>query len=137
MRPSRRLKTASLRRNLALDLTPMVDVVFLLIIFFMVTTTFVTSEVGLPVDLPSAQTGVANPADVPAVTITSEEAIFLGESEVAEAELVDLLRTRLAATPSGVVVLRADRTVPHGTAVRVMDLIKAAGASQIAIATHY
>lgn len=136
MRPSRRLKNVSPRRGLALDLTPMVDVVFLLIIFFMVTTTFVTSETGLPVDLPSAQTGALSPADVPSVTIDREQRLFLGDSEIAERDLVGLLRTRLAATPSGVVVLRADQTVPHGTAVRVMDLIKAAGASQIAIATQ-
>jgi biopolymer transport protein ExbD len=136
MRPLRRLKDTGLRRNLALDLTPMVDVVFLLIIFFMVTTTFVTSEMGLPVDLPSAQSGAASPADVPTVTISRDQVIFFEDGEVPEGELVNLLRTRLAATPSGVVVLRADHTVPHGTAVRVMDLIKAAGAQQIAIATQ-
>lgn len=135
MRPSRRLKQGGVRRSLALDLTPMVDVVFLLIIFFMVTTTFISAETSLPVDLPSAQTGAASPADVPTVTVTRDQRIYLGDTEVTESELHSLLSARLAATPSGVVIMRADQTVPHGTAVRVMDLLKAAGARQIAIAT--
>jgi biopolymer transport protein ExbD len=135
MRPSRRFKG----KAPALDLTPLVDVVFLLVIFFMVTTTFVSSEVsserGLEVELPSAETGSAGPAGAPSVTLTSDGLLYLGETQIEEAQLVELLRARLAAASSATVTLRADASVPHGSAVRLMDLIRAAGASQIAIAT--
>lgn len=124
-----------LRAAPSIDLTPMVDVVFLLVIFFMVSTTFITMESGLPVDLPSAQTAVTEPSTLPTVTITKDEQIFVGGSAVPQAQLVDVVRARMAATGYTTVVLRADTTVPHGLVVRVMDLIKQAGAKRLAIAT--
>lgn len=123
------------RRDTILDLTPMVDVVFLLIIFFMVSTTFITLESGLPVDLPQARSATAQTSEVPTVTVTGERAIFLAGSQVQEADLVAVLQAQLEASGQGTVVLRADQTVPHGLTVRVMDLIRQAGAQRISIAT--
>jgi biopolymer transport protein ExbD len=117
-----------------LDLTPMVDVVFLLIIFFMVSTTFITLETGLPVDLPQATTAEGQPEGLPTVTIDAQRRIYLAGSEVAEEELEGLLRSVLADAEVETVVLRADQSVPHGLTVRVMDAIKRAGAARVAIA---
>ena len=132
---ARRERRSSALRAPGLDLTPMVDVVFLLIIFFMVSTTFITLESGLPVDLPQAQSPQSTISDLPTVTITPDEGIFLAGAPVEEAALSATLRSVLDEQGLSVVVLRADRSVPHGTTVRVMDLIKQAGAQRIAIAT--
>ncbi|HRQ10584.1 MAG: biopolymer transporter ExbD [Trueperaceae bacterium] len=118
-----------------LDLTAMVDVVFLLIIFFMVSTTFITIESGLPVDLPDAQMSVAQPSDMPTVTVTKDGAVYFGGVRVEEAQLAVLVRDEINRTGMTTVVLRADRDVHHGTAVRIMDLIKQGGAQRIAIST--
>jgi len=113
----------------------MVDVVFLLVIFFMVSTTFITLESGLPVDLPEAQTSVAEPSTLPTVTVTKDGQIYFGGVVVAEAQLAAAVRQELETTGQTTVVLRADREVAHGVAVRIMDLLKQAGAQRIAIAT--
>ena len=132
---SRRHRRANLATNATIDLTPMVDVVFLLIIFFMLTTTFITVESGLPVDLPEAQTSVASPTNLPTVTINSFGEVFFGGAEVAETELAGLVRQALAESGQRTVVLRADQGVLHGQSVRIMDIIRQAGAERIAIAT--
>lgn len=133
------MSTRRVRRRVAtapgLDLTPMVDVVFLLIIFFMVSTTFITLESGLPVELPDSQTTVTEPSTLPTVTVNKEGAIFFGGAQVQEAQLALLLRQEFDATGQSTVVLRADREVPHGTAVRIMDLLTQGGAQRIVIAT--
>jgi biopolymer transport protein ExbD len=131
MRRSRRL----VRQSLSLDLTPMVDVVFLLIIFFMVSTTFITLESGLPVDLPDAQTSQTQASDLPTVTIAADESVYLAGVAIAEVDLVGSLRSLLDAGGGKVVILRADSSVSHGLTVRVMDLIRQSGAERIAIAT--
>ncbi len=113
----------------------MVDVVFLLVIFFMVSTTFITMESGLPVDLPDARTSVAEPSQLPTVTITKDQQIYFGGNAISEQQLPAAVQQELASSGFTTVVLRADKTVPHGLAVRVMDLIKQAGAKRIAIAT--
>ena len=134
MRRSERLSRRT-RTGLGLDLTPMVDVVFLLVIFFMVSTTFITLESGLPVDLPQAQSAQAQSSELPTVTINQDDQIFVGGSQVAEGDLVAVLREVLASSASDTVVLRADQSVRYGLPVRVMDLIKQAGAQRVAIAT--
>ncbi|MDZ7705966.1 MAG: biopolymer transporter ExbD [Trueperaceae bacterium] len=132
-RSSRRSRV---RLEPTLDLTPMVDVVFLLIIFFMVSTTFITFESGLPVDLPQAQSAQAQASDLPTVTITRDQEIFVSGVQVSEAQLSGAVQRALNSNPSsGVVVLRADQSVPHGMTVRVMDQIRQGGAQRIAIAT--
>ena len=118
-----------------IDLTAMVDVVFLLIIFFMVSTTFITLETGLPVDLPQAQTAEATPSDLPTVTVTPDERVFVGGAVVDLDTLAGLLQQLIGDSGQTTVVLRADATVRHGFVVQVMDLIKQSGAQRIAIAT--
>lgn len=118
-----------------IDLTAMVDVVFLLIIFFMVSTTFISLETGLPVDLPQAQTAEATPSDLPTVTVTPDERVFVGGTQIQPDALASILQQLIADTGQTTVVLRADATVPHGFVVQIMDVIKQSGAQRIAIAT--
>jgi|SRR5690554_2306321 len=130
-----RSRRRSLTPNATFDLTPMVDVVFLLIIFFMLTTTFITVESGLPVDLPQAQTAVTSPSDLPTVSIDGFGEVYFGGTRVTEAELPSLVSQALQETGQTAVVLRADSAAQHGQAVRVMDLLRQAGAERIVIAT--
>lgn len=131
---SRRLSRRN-RPTPVLDMTAMVDVVFNLLIFFMVSTTFITINQALPVDLPQATSAQAQSGELPTVTITSDDRIFVGSTEVTEESLVEALRAEIDNLGQSTVVLRADQSITHGLSVRVMDLITTAGGTRIAIST--
>jgi len=122
------------RREPSINLAPLVDIVFLLVIFFMVTSTFITPETGLPVDLPQATSGEARPEGAPTVVVQADGRVFWKGKPTDDAALLAALRTELAGDPVGTVILRADRKTPHGRVVQVMDVIRRAGAKRVAVA---
>ena len=128
------------RRNrndtaLTIDLAPMVDVVFLLIIFFMVSTTFINIEQSMPIQLPQAQSSRAITSDMPTVTVDANNQIFVSGQKVQLSQLAAIVRQQIESKQIRDVVYRADKIVPHGLSVQVMDKIRQAGAKQILIAT--
>ena len=125
------------RAPLVLELTPLIDVVFLLLIFFMVSTTFVNQPAGLQVELPRSENRDVIPegSDV-SVHLSADGRVFVDEEPVAE----DQLRARLAAAaladPATMVVLRADQKLEYGRVVQIMDLARDLGLRNFAIATE-
>jgi biopolymer transport protein ExbD len=122
------------RREPSINLAPLVDIVFLLVIFFMVSSTFITPETGLPIDLPQATSGEARPEGAPTVVVQADGQAFWKGEPVDDAALLASLRAALARDPVGTVILRADRKTPHGRVVQVMDVIRRAGAKRVAVA---
>lgn len=137
MTPPRRTRRHRHLHNTApqLDMTPMVDVVFTLVIFFMVSTTFITMESGLPIELPQSQSSSAQASDQTTVTIANDGTIYLAGAQVSEDRLAAALETILARQQDKTVVVRADKDVRYGLPVRIMDIIRQAGAERVAIAT--
>lgn len=118
------------------NITSLIDVVLLLLIFFMISTTFVTQP-GIRVNLPKASSKVKNVSqERNTIIITAENTIFINREEVSNFEelrslLVDLKKEQ----PGDLIIVKADEAVAHGIVVRVMDIAKTAGFSRIAIAT--
>ena len=117
-----------------INLTPLIDVVFLLLIFFMVTPTFATIRYGMRVDLPTTTTPQEKIKQNIVVSINKDGKIYLGKKWVSEEQLVSLLSQEIKKKGT-LVIVNADRDVTHGKVVRVMDLAKKAGAEKLGILT--
>ena len=117
-----------------INLTPLIDVVFLLLIFFMVSTTFATIRYGIKVDLPRTTTPEEKIEENIVISITKDNRIYLGKKWVKEENLVSLLRKEIKRKGS-LVIINADKEVKHGRVVRVMDLARKAGAGKLGILT--
>jgi biopolymer transport protein ExbD len=127
-------------RSVGIEMSPLIDVVFQLLIFFAVTTSFV-QVAGLELDLPESDAEPARRAEgADSRWLTIEMAAdgslaFQGEALRPE-ELEDRLRRALAARRDALVVLRADREARHGQVVAVMDGVRRAGARGLSVATR-
>jgi len=124
------------RKETVLNLTPLIDVVFLLIIFFMLTTTFRTVFQGIKVDLPTTTTPQEKIERNIIISITKDNRLYLDEKEVIESELVRLLKEKLEGR-EGLVIINADKDISHGKVVKTMDMAKQAGADRLGILTSY
>ncbi|MEW6594575.1 MAG: biopolymer transporter ExbD [Thermodesulfobacteriota bacterium] len=118
----------------SLDLTPMLDVVFLLLIFFMLTSIFARPM--LPVDLPEAESASPAPEKGVAIAIRADGALFLDERPVEPNGIRAAVAARFAAGESREVSLHADQGVPFGRVVEVMDQAKQAGAVALSVVTE-
>lgn len=119
----------------SLDIAPLIDIVFLLIIFFMLTANFVMHP-GIKIKLPSAVTAKSEKNDSMIVYISSDNRIYLNDEEVEIAVLEKRLTHGITRTPGMSVILKADAKVDLGLAVRVMDVSRKAGAGNIVISTE-
>lgn len=117
-----------------MDMTPMIDVVFQLLIFFMVTTVFAVQS-GLKVDLPQASTSDAPPEKDLSITISEKGEMDLNGTPVTLDNLENELRIQKDIFGSKVLIIKADNKSMHGIVVEVMDAAKIVGIDQLAIAT--
>ena len=116
----------------SINLTPLTDIFLVLLIIFMVTTS-VTIESAAHVDLPQA-TNTAPENKGVIVTYTTQHELFVNSKDVPERELRSSLAEALGKVDQKIVVFQGDRKVLLGDMVRVLNIAKAAGAAQIAIA---
>lgn len=117
-----------------LDLTPVVDVVFNLLIFFALSLNFAATSGGINVKLPSATS--AEPVKIEQLTInlTKDGGIVYNDDTIDENELKEKLKE--VEDKDSLVIIRADNDVPHGKVVQIMDIAKSEGLSKLAFAVQ-
>ena len=117
-----------------INITPMVDVMLVLLIIFMVAAPMMTA---VPIDLPSsAAAAMPNQADPITVGVTPEGAVFIDETPVAEADLVAQLNALGVNGAEDRIFLRGDTSANYGAVMRVMGLLSAGGFSKIGLITQ-
>jgi biopolymer transport protein ExbD len=117
-----------------IEIIPMIDTIFFLLVFFMISTLSMSQFKGMPVNLPKAASGQQAPAESAAITITKENQIFLDKQPIDKTALGDRLRAQLGKNPELLVVINADNGVEHGRVIEVMDIARHANVAKMAIA---
>ena len=124
-------------RRGGLPMAPMLDVIFLLLIFFVVTSSLHDDERRFDVELPSAEASEASDGRASQITINVREdgALMLGPREYEAAELGEVLRELVADYPDERVIIRGDRASRYERIVLVMDIARDAGVRHLYFAT--
>jgi len=128
-----RLARRTIKRT-RIEIIPMIDTIFFLLVFFMISTLSMARYSGLPVNLPKAATGQQPASESAAVTITPDGKVFIDKQEFPRESIRTLLQQRLSANPELLVLINADERVEHGRVVDVMDDARQAGVTKMAIA---
>ena len=120
-----------------LNLTPMIDVVFQLLIFFMVATTFLDPEKEIAIELPEATSGTRPDAERQEIVINvfADGHIVVAGREVSSADLLATLRSAASNDQRTPVTIRGDQVTPHRNIVSVMDACAQAGLSNLSVGT--
>jgi len=116
-----------------LDMTPMLDIVFIMLIFFIVTTSFV-KESGVTVSTPQAQTASQQENTNIFIAITTEGEVWIDRRPVDPRSVRAIVARLHADNPEGSVIIQADENAATGMLVEVMDQVRLAGVEGIAIA---
>ena len=119
----------------SINIAPMVDVVFLLVIFFAVSTTFLETS-GLKLELPSSSSTAKRDSAQLAVLMSEDGTLSFDGEIVDRVELARLLKAALSTEEQKLVILRADRSASHGDVVALIDLIREAGAVDLTLAAR-
>ena len=117
-----------------INVTPLLDIVFIMLIFFIVTANFVR-ETGVDVNRPSAQTATLQTTATILVAIDQHNAVWVNRRQIHVDSVRSYIERLYAKTPQGSVVIQADKDSNNGTLVEVIDQIRLAGIKKIAIAT--
>ena len=117
-----------------IEIIPMIDVIFFLLVFFMVSTLSMTLNRGLPVNLPTAATSQKDMRENVSLTVMQDGKIFVNKEPVTLRDMGPRVKAALAADPRLAVVINADGQVLHSTVVDILDELRQAGVSGLAIA---
>ena len=117
-----------------INILPMIDVIFSILAFFIISSLFLTRSPGLPVDLPSAQTAKPEQSVQLNITIEPDGKMFLDRQPIELDVLQAALTEKIKPGSESVVTIDADTKVEHGTVVKAIDRLRQAPGAKMAIA---
>jgi biopolymer transport protein ExbD len=118
-----------------MDPAPLVNVVFLLLLFFLLSSTYVQQS-GIGIDLPASSTPTVRNFQLLVVTVTSKNLLFFNNQPMTLADLQKALREETRRAPNQELIIKADKQVPQGVVVEIMNIAFKAGVHGINLATR-
>ncbi|MEE8185200.1 MAG: biopolymer transporter ExbD [Thermodesulfobacteriota bacterium] len=118
-----------------INITPLTDVMLVLLLIFMVTTPLIVME-SFKIKLPKALSSGIEPGEGITVSIRRDGSIYIDTEPIEPGDFFDIIKTRISAAPDEVIIIKADKDALHGAVVKVLDTAKKAGARRLSIATQ-
>ena len=122
-------------RKVQINITSLIDVLFLLLIFFMVSSTFVEKP-GMDLELPESESSTLKEVKDMVLQIQPDDKMFLNGKDVSMSNIRTYLEEEYRNNPDAALILKADKAVTHGKVVSIMDLAKQLGITKLIIATR-
>ena len=119
----------------AIDMTPMLDIVFIMLIFFIVTTVFV-KEAGIDVNKPEASQAFLHKNANIFIAVTEDGDVWLDKRQVSPDSVRANIERLLTEQPTDYVIIQADIKAKHGLIVEIMDQVKEAGVDRVSVAAR-
>ena len=130
-----RRRTLGVKKEPTIMIIPMIDNVFLLLVFFMVGTLYMNTEQQIPLNLPSTSTSTAKSIEPIIITLTTSHKLYIDNREVSADNLSQEVQDIVRTTPRQAFVIRASKDVYYNEVIALLDMLKVNGAKYISVAT--
>lgn len=130
-----RRRTLGVKKEPTIMIIPMIDIVFFLLVFFMVGTLYMNTEQQIPLNLPSTSTSTAKSIEPIVITLTTSHKLYIDNREISADNLSQEVQDIVRTTPRQAFVIRASKDVYYNEVIALLDMLKVNGAKYISVAT--
>ena len=130
-----RCRTLGVKKEPTIMIIPMIDIVFFLLVFFMVGTLYMNTEQQIPLNLPSTSTSTAKSIEPIIITLTTSHKLYIDNREISADNLSQEVQDIVRTTPRQAFVIRASKDVYYNEVIALLDMLKVNGAKYISVAT--
>lgn len=130
-----RRRTLGVKKEPTIMIIPMIDIVFFLLVFFMVGTLYMNTEQQIPLNLPSTSTSTAKSIEPIIITLTTSHKLYIDNREISADNLSQEVQDIVRTTPRQAFVIRASKDVYYNEVISLLDMLKVNGAKYISVAT--
>ena len=130
-----RRRTLGVKKEPTIMIIPMIDIVFFLLVFFMVGTLYMNTEQQIPLNLPSTSTSTAKSIEPSIITLTTSHKLYIDNREISADNLSQEVQDIVRTTPRQAFVIRASKDVYYNEVIALLDMLKVNGAKYISVAT--
>ena len=124
-----------MKKEPTIMIIPMIDIVFFLLVFFMVGTLYMNTEQQIPLNLPSTSTSTAKSIEPIIITLTTSHKLYIDNREISADNLSQEVQDIVRTTPRQAFVIRASKDVYYNEVIALLDMLKVNGAKYISVAT--
>ena len=119
-------------QGFSLELAPIIDIVFILLIFFAVSSSLLSKNEGIPVDLPQAASSIQNDDGV-TITVTNDRRIFVDRKEIKLSELPTFIKALISENERHPIIFNAHQSLDYASVIDILDVIRIAGGENLAL----